>query len=328
MRRHVAACRGLGDMQEKAFGTIAVPPLRAAPPRQSAPAPAGRFSHYLARSFVRLAPVTFAAAVLAGLAVAWIHRDEGHITPELGLGYWLGIAGATMMLLLLAYPLRKRFRLLRILGTVPSWFRLHMVFGVLGPALVVVHTNFRLSALNSTVALASMLLVVASGIVGRYLHAKVHKGLYGSAAHLGEMLADADVLRRSLPAGSADADALFAELRALEARAVVPEGRLPVLAWRCLTVSLMLRAARRPLIRRACSLAEREARRRGMGRMQARRHVRGARARLRLYFAVLRKAARLALFARLLALWHVLHLPLFLLLIITAAIHVLAVHLY
>ena len=40
------------------------------------------------------------------------------------------------------------------------------------------------------------------------------------------------------------------------------------------------------------------------------------------------KTARLGYFARLFALWHVLHLPLFFLLIVSAIAHVIAVHLY
>ena len=45
--------------------------------------------------------------VLAGYAT----RQWSPLSPESGMGYWLGIIGASMMLALLLYPLRKRFRL-------------------------------------------------------------------------------------------------------------------------------------------------------------------------------------------------------------------------
>jgi len=35
------------------------------------------------------------------LISAWLNRDESYLTPESGLGYWLGIRGASLMLLLL-----------------------------------------------------------------------------------------------------------------------------------------------------------------------------------------------------------------------------------
>jgi hypothetical protein len=64
--------------------------------------------------------------------------------------------------------------------------------------------------------------------------------------------------------------------------------------------------------------------------------LREERARLRRsarrYFArrlnALRKLAQFSLFERLFALWHVVHFPLFLILVMTVIAHVVAVHLY
>jgi hypothetical protein len=52
------------------------------------------------------------------------------------------------------------------------------------------------------------------------------------------------------------------------------------------------------------------------------------RARIKRYHSALRRTAGLAVYERLFAAWHVLHLPLFYMLIFTALIHVVAVHLY
>ena len=60
------------------------------------------------------------AIVAVVLGYAWTQRNEGHITAEYGIGYWLGITGATMMLLLLLYPLRKRIRFLLALAGRPG----------------------------------------------------------------------------------------------------------------------------------------------------------------------------------------------------------------
>ena len=49
--------------------------------------------------------------------------------PRDDIGYWLGVAGAVMMLILFSYPLRKHFRFARNWGPVRMWLVLHMVLG-------------------------------------------------------------------------------------------------------------------------------------------------------------------------------------------------------
>ena len=56
--------------------------------------------------------------VLAGYAT----RQWSPISPESGIGYWLGIIGGSLMLALLLYPLRKRFRIMQKMGATRHWF--------------------------------------------------------------------------------------------------------------------------------------------------------------------------------------------------------------
>jgi hypothetical protein len=49
---------------------------------------------------------------------------------------------------------------------------------------------------------------------------------------------------------------------------------------------------------------------------------------LRHYFAAVNRAAAFAFYERLFALWHILHMPLFVLLILAAIVHVVGAHLY
>ncbi|MES0328256.1 MAG: hypothetical protein ABUK13_08715, partial [Gammaproteobacteria bacterium] len=115
------------------------------------------------------------------------HRDLNLISAESGLGYAMGIVGAILMLLLLIYPLRKRVRLISRFGSIKFWFRTHMLFGVLGPVLILFHSNFQIGSLNSTVAMLCMLTVALSGLIGRYLYGKIHHGLYGSHIEMKEL---------------------------------------------------------------------------------------------------------------------------------------------
>src|SRR5262249_55531378 len=112
-------------------------------------------------------------------------------------GYALGIIGGSLMLLLFLYSARKRIPWLRFLGPSAHWFRFHMVLGVLGPLCILYHSNFALGATNSNVALFCMLTVAGSGLIGRYIYARIHHGLYGSKLTLGELRKGADNLRTS-----------------------------------------------------------------------------------------------------------------------------------
>ena len=172
------------------------------------------FAQYRADSWANVAPLTFGIVIVAVIAIGWLNRDEGHLTPESGIGYWLGILGSSLMLLLLLYPLRKRMQFLGVIGTVTFWFRAHMILGVVGPVLILLHANFRLGSINSNVALMAMLVVATSGIVGRYLYGKIHLGLYGRKAVVQEILADADALKGVIGADLPVADRVIAQLNA------------------------------------------------------------------------------------------------------------------
>ena len=126
----------------------------------------------------------------AGLLLAgWLIRDQHWLTAERGVGYVLGIVSVLCMLVLLLYPLRKRFRILKFIGPLPKWFRNHMILGVSAPIAALYHCNYQLGSLNSRIALFSALTVAGSGLVGRFIYSRIHHGLYGRKANLKELLA-------------------------------------------------------------------------------------------------------------------------------------------
>lgn len=103
------------------------------------------------------------------------------------IGYNLGLVGGLLMATLLVYPLRKRWKILKNWWLLPSWFKWHMVFGVIGPAIVVWHTTYTLRSTNATVAFVCMMLVSGSGIFGRFFYSKIHYGLYGRSSSMDQM---------------------------------------------------------------------------------------------------------------------------------------------
>jgi hypothetical protein len=276
----------------------------------------------------QLPSLMFAAIVAAALFYGWQLRDEGHLTPESGVGYWLGIGGASAMLLLLGYPQRKRLTGLKALGSVTSWFRLHMMLGVIGPALILLHANFKLGSLNSNVALLAMLTVASSGLVGRYLYGRIHLGLYGRRAQIAELQADVAALKGAIEGELAMPPDFLA---ALDRHAERAHSRRSGALFSLFTL-LRLRLTSLGLKARLGRLAERhinaQAKQLGWSWRLRRRHHKAARTLIDEYLAAVNKTAAFQFYERLFGLWHVLHLPLFAILLFAAVIHVVAVHLY
>src|SRR4030065_2601608 len=79
------------------------------------------------RSNILLLPV-----LVLSSALIWLAARGGFYTPGDDFGYYLGLVGALMMLVLLLYPLRKHIGFLQKMGEIRHWFRLHMFFGIAG----------------------------------------------------------------------------------------------------------------------------------------------------------------------------------------------------
>lgn len=252
---------------------------------------------------------------------------ERYISPQHGLGYALGIIGGSMMLALLLYPLRKRVRWLSFLGRMDIFFRAHMVLGILGPVLILFHANFRTGATNSNVALACMLVVSGSGLFGRYFYSKIHHGLYGNRATLGELRAAADRLRTNATTVQFLPD-LVVRLEREEER-VMRVSRtygLNLLSPLLLApMTLIARIKLRGYIRKELAQAARNS----LTLSQHRRRLsRLANDHVSRRLGAAKRVATFHAFERLFSLWHVLHLPLFFMLIVAGIVHVIAVHVY
>ena len=275
----------------------------------------------------------FTLAVIAALYFGWTARHEYLLTAESGLGYALGIIGGSMMLLLLIYPLRKRFYHSAIfIFSTKNWFKLHMMLGVLGPLLILFHSNFSLGSTNSNVALGSMLLMVTSGLIGRYIYGKIHYGLYGKKVQLQELMNHQLLARKQLDDDQADeviviSEALIDRLREFE-QALVRRKGLPGNLLNVVTLGLTTRISYWTLVRRLRKDQQHNKRYMCLSKAERRQHFNPVRLHIASYLSTVRKISGLIFYERLFSLWHMLHLPIFFMLIITGFVHVYAVHAY
>lgn len=269
--------------------------------------------------------------LLALLYFGWINRNERHWTPEHGLGYWLGIAGVTALLLLLVYPLRKRIRALAAIGNVPFWFRTHMALGMAAPALILLHCNFKSQSANASVALYAMLIVAASGFIGRYLHARIHSRINGRRLEAVAFFDEAREEMAALGEGGAAARLSAAPLEALTLLTEYSIRRQNSLTGALLHRRRIARRSRhvaRDLVADLKHSLDNGVPARVLSRRERRRQLRVFERQVASHCQAIRRAASLNVYERLFSLWHVLHLPLFVMLVVAVIVHVLAVHLY
>jgi hypothetical protein len=295
-------------------------PAAAARPRSSArvePAPRKRLLTWNRVGFVALVVVLY---------LGWSMPTELYITPTRGFGYWLGIVGGSLMLLLLVYSARKRFRWLRFLGRTPSWFRFHMVLGVAGPLCILFHSNFRTGAANSNVALFCMLAVASSGFIGRYLYAHIHHGLYGRKRQLGELQANATGLR-ALSGSIGFLPDLVTRLEAAEQHLLACGPQLSVLGFlKPVVVGCTAVKARWQLHRYIGRGLDASAHTSTVVAAESKQLRRTARTYVDRRLAATQRLAEFQGYERLFSLWHALHIPLIFMLIIAAVVHVIAVN--
>jgi hypothetical protein len=255
------------------------------------------------------------ASSAAALLWGWNVRAERYWTPESGLGYSLGVVGTALMLLLLLYSARKRFRFMRSLGPIRHWFGPHMLLGILGPVAIFFHSNFQLGSLNSAVAFSCMVLVAGSGLVGRFIYPKIHRGLFGSRTSLRELQADVAANRGSLGAALATSPELALELKEFESFATGARRGFASSLWHFAALPVRARRVRsrgRRSLRASAPVAE----------------VEEAIVAVDSFLQGVQRVAGFGAYERLFSLWHAFHLPICVMLFLAAAVHVVAVHMY
>ena len=264
----------------------------------------------------------FSIGTIAALYFGWLHRNDDYLSAETGTGYLLGIVGGSLMLVLLLYPLSKRVALLTRLIPVRYWFGIHMLLGVIGPVLILFHSNFQTGSTNSTIALVCMLLVAGSGVIGRYIYTSIHHGLYGTRVTLNELKQKTEDDHAELLRLFIKDKRLNSQLEKMEEKALRPYTSLTKSVLHVIYLAVNARRFDRK-VRRLLKNSYRETHEnKPLPDNKELAHL------INHYTLALRKTAAFKVYERLFSLWHILHLPLFFLMIITAVIHIFAVHMY
>ena len=293
--------------------------------RKSGPRPEGRGWEW----FLLVVTVLLAAGLLqahppefTGIPTMSLYK------PGDNLGYNIGLVGGLMMLIMLLYPLRKRIKFLKGWGILPTWFRWHMVLGIMGPALVMFHSTFVIHSINAGVALTCMMLVSGSGIFGRFFYTKIHHGLYGRQVTLKGMqedMAKTGSFRRSFMNFAPEIEHSLERFRA---RAEGGRGGF----WDFVSVGFQAASLSRSLTQELHRVMYTQAHEKNWDAGQTKHNLdklyEEYAINIRTYIRTLRDTAQFRTYERLFSLWHIFHIPLVYMMVFSGIYHVIAVHMY
>jgi len=239
------------------------------------------------------------------------HPQYDILKPSGPYGHGYGVVGSAMIAFGVAmYSSRKRIRALSGLGKIRYYLEFHIFLCLLGPILVLFHTTFKFGGLVA-VSFWSMVAVVLSGIIGRYLYVQIPKGIHGNELSITDLAKENAALSAELSARFGSGSELLRQIDALAipptdpARMSVP-GMLQFFVVSGLTRGIRLRKL----------FASLDA--------SVRSHAVTTRMRQLVHHRIIltRRIAFLHQFRRLFYYWHVIHMPFALVMFFILLIHV------
>jgi len=117
----------------------------------------------------------------------FFNPDHNTLKPSGALGHGFGIIGTLMMIIGVGiYMIRKRYRKFFNIGYLKHWLEFHIFLCSVGPVLVLYHTAFKFGGIVS-VSFWSMVLVVLSGVIGRFIYIQIPRTIQGQELSINDM---------------------------------------------------------------------------------------------------------------------------------------------
>lgn len=221
-------------------------------------------------------------------------EDHDLLKPSGFIGHGLGFLGTFLMLFgVVIYILKKRYRNFLKGIRLKYLLEFHIFLCTMGPILVIFHSAFKVGGIVS-VAFWSMLAIVLSGVIGRYIYVQIPKTIEGRTLSLQEAAQLQKVLSKQL----LDDEQLNSELR--EASDKFKQSRL----W--ISRMYIIQTIRRKMLTMGVGIEKRKAM------IET----------LRQEAALSARIKNLAYMNRLFKYWHVIHQPFTLVLLLIVVFHI------
>jgi len=235
------------------------------------------------------------------------HEDHKSLKPSGVYGHGLGIVGTLLILIgVFGYMARKRYRILSRLGILKHWLEFHIFLCTLGPIMILFHTAFKFGGIVS-ISFWSMVAVVASGVIGRFIYLQIPRTIHGQELSMQEIHDSREVLGKEIEQNLAsmqiDINALIQEAHATASKSGREiKGFIGsfISDWkkaRVLNAQLGGKGLEASIRKKVMRMVKEE-------------------------WALTRKIDRLLLMQRLFRYWHIAHLPFALIMLVIMVIHV------
>jgi hypothetical protein len=112
------------------------------------------------------------------MAVRVRHPLHDWLRPSGFIGQSAGMLAFAIFVFLWLHPLRKRFKSLAWTGSVGRWLDVHVTAALTLPLLLAIHAAWRFEGVIG-LGYTAILLVCASGVVGRYLYSRIPRARSG-----------------------------------------------------------------------------------------------------------------------------------------------------
>ncbi len=115
------------------------------------------------------------------------HLQNEVLKPSGFYGHGFGIIGSSIIIIgVFGYMARKRMRVFMRIGVLKYWLEFHIFLCSLGPILILFHTAFKFGGIVA-VSFWSMVAVVISGIIGRFIYIQIPRSIEGRELSLSEI---------------------------------------------------------------------------------------------------------------------------------------------
>jgi hypothetical protein len=240
----------------------------------------------------------------------FFNPDHNLLKPSGMLGHGFGIIGTLMMIIgVSAYMVRKRYRKFFNIGYLKHWLEFHIFLCSVGPVLVLYHTAFKFGGIVS-VSFWSMVLVVLSGVAGRFIYIQIPRSIQGQELSINELNSMKDNLAKRIRNLLSEDSSTLAEFERVSSAERYKSFRFLAAAGFIIKDYFDIRKVMRMLKRRMILLR--------LGRSERAALIKVAKSEI----VIARRIALLRTFQKLFHWWHIFHLPFAITMFVIMVIHV------
>jgi hypothetical protein len=240
----------------------------------------------------------------------FFNPNHNLLKPSGALGHGLGIIGTLMMIVgVSVYMIRKRYRRFFNIGYLKHWLEFHIFLCSVGPVLVLYHTAFKFGGIVS-VSFWSMVLVVLSGVVGRFIYLQIPRTIQGQEISINELNSIKEKLAIRVRSVLSEDSSTLSEFEKISSAERYKSFKLLTAAGFFVRDYFDIKRVMK-LLRMRIKLL-------GIGKSEKDELIRAARSEI----VIARRIALLRTFQKLFQWWHIFHLPFAITMFVIMVIHV------